>query len=401
MNADHSHQQVSPSASSDARYRDAVRVTVVGALANVVLAVLKLLAGFVGQSQALIADGIHSLSDLVSDAMVLYASKHGSRDADEEHPYGHGRIETLMTVVLGVFLLAIAIGILADAVRRLFQPELLLRPGVVVLAVAGLSVAVKEVLYHYTVRTARRNRAEILRANAWHHRSDAVSSIIVIIGAAGSMAGLEYLDAIAAGGVAFMIAKIAWDLSWSSVRELIDTALEADKVEGIRRTILSVSGVQALHMLRTRRMAGDALVDVHIQVDPKVSVSEGHQISENVRSRLLRDIEEVSDVVVHIDPEDDEVARPCSGLPEREEAVARLKTQWKDLIPPQAVDDVTLHYLDGKIHAEVRLTLSVAHDLEEARSLAEELAAAGEAVPEIGSVRVLFSSPHFSPGSRE
>ncbi len=372
------------------RYRIAHRVTVVGAAVNVALAAAKIAFGIVGRSQALIADGIHSLSDLASDAVVLVAARHGSRDADAEHPYGHARVETAFTVGLGVFLIAVAAGIGYDAGSRLFAPSELLRPDVLALAVALLSIVAKEALYHYTVRAARRSRSNLLRANAWHHRSDAVSSVVVAVGIGGTMVGLPYLDAVAAVIVALMIAKIGWDLSWQSLRELIDTGLDAERVAAVKRAILAVDGVQALHMLRSRRMGPDALVDVHILVDPRVSVSEGHQISETVRARLMRQFDEINDVLVHIDPEDDETASPSSGLPLREEILRRLDRAWRGIDEARRIERVTLHYLEGKVDVEVVVPLDAVADLAGARALAQALARRAGALDEVGEVRVHF-----------
>ncbi|HEB80630.1 MAG TPA: cation transporter, partial [Chromatiales bacterium] len=186
------------SLNAGARYRAVYRVTIVGAVINVVLAGAKILFGIIGRSQALVVDGIHSLSDLASDAMVLVAARHGSRDADEDHPYGHARVETAVTVGLGVLLIAVGAGIGYETGSRLFAPRELLHPDLLTLIVAVLSIVSKEGLYHYTVHAARRARSNLLRANAWHHRSDAISSVVVAIGIGGTMAGLPYLDAIAA-----------------------------------------------------------------------------------------------------------------------------------------------------------------------------------------------------------
>ena len=341
------------------RVREIYRVTLVGGAIDLALGVAKIVFGVTAHSQALIADGVHSLSDLATDVLVLYAAKHGSREADEEHPYGHGRFETLATVGLGVALIATAIGISVDATRRLFNPELLLTPGVWALVIAALSIVLKEAIYHYTMRAARRYRSNMLRANAWHSRTDALSSVIVVVGITGTMAGLSYLDAIAAIGVALMIAKIGWEFGWQSVRELVDTALDPDRVDAIRQTIEAVDGVEALHSLRSRRMGGDALVDVHIQVDPTLSLSEGHQISETVRAQLIDDIEEVSDVMVHIDPEDDEMATSTGALPLREVVQKRLDHYFRDIEAAQHIEKVTLHYLDGHIRVELLLPLAV------------------------------------------
>lgn len=340
------------------RYRATVRVTLIGAVLDLVLGVAKILVGVISHSQALIADGVHSLSDLGTDFVVLYAAKHSHSEADEEHPYGHGRIETVATVILGTALIAVAIGIGYDSIQRLFHPDELAQPGLLALIVAGVSVVSKEAIYHYTMRVAKRVRSNMLKANAWHSRSDAISSVVVMIGVGGTMAGLHYLDAIAAVAVSLMIIKIGWDLAWHSLRELVDTGLEAERVEVIRQVIQSVDGVHELHMLRTRRMGADALADVHIIVDPKISVSEGHYISESVRTQLIKQVEEVNDVLVHIDPEDDEKMAPSMGLPSRSEIKAALEVCWKGMPEAEQIQRITLHYLDGKIWIELALPLA-------------------------------------------
>jgi cation diffusion facilitator family transporter len=374
----------------DGRYREIRRVTMVGMLVNAVLAFMKLLWGYLAHSQALIADGLHSLSDLSNDFLLLYAAKHATRDADEEHPYGHGRIETVFCVAQGLILGAFAIGIAIDAGQRLFEPERLLQPVPIALLIAALSVLGKEAMYQYTIRAARRLRSNMLRGNAWDHRSDAISSVIVMIGVGGTLAGLPYLDALAAVGVALMIIKISWSLIWQSTRELIDTALETDQVEKIRDRILQVHGVRRVHMLRTRKSGGDALVDVHIQVDPRLSVSEGHRISEQVRGDLIAGIADVADVTVHIDPEDDETVSPCDHLPLRDAVIASMRRHWQGLAAAEAIEDVTLHYLDGRIHVEVVLPLEWAPDRAAAAALAAEFQRCAADVEGIGSVRLFF-----------
>ncbi len=341
------------------RYRETIKVTLIGSVVDLLLGVFKIQFGFLSQSQALIADGIHSLSDLATDAIVLYAAKHSHTEADEEHPYGHGRFETVATVGLGIALLVVAIGISIDATLRLFNPEKLLTPSMGALIVAAISIVSKEAIYHYTMHVARKYNSNMLRANAWHSRTDAISSVVVLVGVGGSMAGLWYLDAIAAIGVGLMIAKIGWDLAWHSIRELVDTGLDAERVDAIRKTILDVDGVVSLHVLRTRRMAGEALVDVHIQVAPHISVSEGHYVSETVRARIIKEIEEVADVMVHIDPENDEVTPPNTGLPLRKKLMAQLEQQWQGLDAASRIKEVTLHYLDGQVQVELKLPLAV------------------------------------------
>jgi cation diffusion facilitator family transporter len=373
----------------DLRYREVRKVTLVGSVVDLVLGVVKILIGITAQSQALIADGVHSLSDLGTDFMVLFAAKHSHREADAEHPYGHGRIETVTTVALGVALTVVAVGISWDAIRRLLDPALLLHPGWPALVVAFISVIAKEVIYHYTARAGRRLRSNMLLANAWHSRSDAISSIVVVVGIAGVMIGLPYLDAIAAVAVALMIAKIGWSLLWKSLQELIDTSLESDRVNAIRQTILDISGVRALHMLRTRRSGSDALVDVHILVDPALSVSEGHQIGESVRTRLMGSNDDVVDVTVHIDPEDDELASTCTHLPLRDEILRRLDAQWDALQPRPATDRVVLHYLDGRVNVDVFVPMETGAP-EGLLARAQQIIEAAGSAEDIGEVRVYY-----------
>ncbi len=357
----HPHSQITEpqTGKKNPRYRETIKVTLIGSVVDLLLGVFKIQFGFLSQSQALIADGIHSLSDLATDAIVLYAAKHSHTEADEEHPYGHGRFETVATVGLGIALLVVAIGISIDATLRLFNPEKLLIPSMGALIVAAISIVSKEAIYHYTMYVARKYNSNMLRANAWHSRTDAISSVVVLVGVAGSMAGLWYLDAIAAIGVGLMIAKIGWDLAWHSIRELVDTGLDAERLDAIRQTILDVDGVVSLHVLRTRRMDGEALVDVHIQVAPHISVSEGHYVSETVRARIIKEIEEVADVMVHIDPENDEVTPPNTGLPLRQELMAKLEDKWRGLDAASRIEEVTLHYLEGQIEVELKLPLAI------------------------------------------
>jgi cation diffusion facilitator family transporter len=376
---------------NSARYREVRKVTLIGSLVDLLLGIAKILIGWIAHSQALIADGLHSLSDLATDFVVLYAAKHSHREADEDHPYGHGRIETLATVALGLSLVAVALGIGYDAVQRMNEPDLLATPGMFALAVAVISVISKEVIYQYTRNAARRLRSNMLMANAWHSRSDAISSIVVIIGVAGAMMGHAYLDSVAAIAVAAMIAKIGFDLVRDSSRELIDTALEPDVTDTIRKEVLSVDGVRALHMLRSRRSGSDALVDLHLQVDPRISVSEGHQIGDTVRRHLLEHVDEVTDVTVHIDPEDDEQVSPCDHLPLRGKVIDKLKAYWADAGLENIQDNqITLHYLGGRLQIDLFLALSVLDTQDDARTFIREIERAAKKVPEVDSVRVSF-----------
>ncbi len=385
-----SHHHEPAFVQGEARYEESRKVTVVGAVVNVLLSVIKILAGWLGSSHALIADGIHSLSDLATDVVVLLAAKHGAKEADEEHPYGHGRIETLATVALGVVLILVALGIGFDALSRMFEPERLLVPGMLALWAAVVSVLAKEALYHYTVRVAKKLRSNLLRANAWHHRSDAVSSIVVVAGVIGSMSGLTYLDAVASVAVAVMVAKIGWELGWQSVHELIDKGLDQEDVENIRSKIMAVDGVLAMHKLRTRRMGGNAFVDVNVLVSPSISVSEGHRIGQEVLSRLHNEVEEVVDVTVHIDPEDDETHAPCGHLPMRGAILERLRAHWRDMPGTEHVQDLTLHYLNGQVRVEVRVPLEAMEDMAAANHFSRAMAEMAYTDEFVTEVKVVY-----------
>jgi cation diffusion facilitator family transporter len=322
----------------------------------------------------------------------LYAAKHAHAEADEEHPYGHGRIETAATVGLGVALILISIGIVYDGARALLEPDKLLVPKAWAMALAALSVIGKEWVYHYTMRYARRLKSEMLRANAWHSRSDAISSVVVIIGVGGALLGVTSLDAIAALVVAIMIGKIGFDVARRSMSELIDTGVDAEHLEEIRTMIQSVDGVEDLHLLRTRRMAGQVLVDVHLILrDPRVSVSEGHQISETVRSVLIRHFDDIADVTVHIDPEDDEHAAPGKHLGLRNQVLRRLEAHWQHLPAARQIRRVNLHYLNGRIHVEVELPRNLATDANQSGEISAAFAAAAAGDPDIAGIRVLYS----------
>jgi cation diffusion facilitator family transporter len=287
-------------------------------------------------------------------------------------------------------LILVALGIGYDAVRRLFEPERLLVPGILALWAAIISVLAKEALYHYTVRVARKLRSNLLRANAWHHRSDAISSIIVVAGVIGSMAGLPYLDAVASVMVAVMVAKIGWELGWHSIHELVDRGLEQGDIDAIRENIMGVDGVRAMHDLRTRRMGGGVVVDVDVLVDPTLTVSEGHRIGQEVLKRLNSDMDEVIDVTVHIDPEDDEIDTPSGDLPMRGLMLERLNSHWSDITGAEKIAAVALHYFGGKIRVEARIPLDTISDLDEAQRFAREMEETAYKDEYVTEVKVLF-----------
>ncbi len=335
------------------RFAAAQKSTWVSIVINLLLTFFQVVGGFFAHSQALMADGLHSLSDLLSDVLVLYANRHGNRHADADHPYGHARFETAATLILGALLAVLGVVLLVTAAIRLQQPASLMAVNPMALAVAFFALLAKEGLFRYMLAVAKRVRSQMLVANAWHARSDAASSLVVIVGVAGNLLGFTFLDLVAAAVVGVMIAHMGGKLAFEAMAELIDTGLDPEEVEAIRQTLLNTHGVRGLHELRTRKMADNALVDAHIIVDPKISVSEGHYIAEAARYAVLRN-HHVLDVMVHIDPEDDLQAKPNAQLPSRPELLAYLAKGLD--IPNFPENRVVFHYLDGKVDAEIYLT---------------------------------------------
>lgn len=334
------------------RFAAARKSTWVSIIINILLTCIQVIAGFLGHSQSLMADGLHSLSDLLSDIMVLFANRHGNRHADANHPYGHARIETAATMILGAALAALGVILLVGAGIRLQHPENIQAVHPITFFVALVALAAKEGMFRYMLAVATRVRSQMLIANAWHARSDAASSLVVIMGISGNLLGYIFLDLVAAAVVGVIIARMGVKFALEAMAELVDTGLADEEVEAIRNTLLSTPGVCGLHELRTRKMADNALVDAHILVNPKISVSEGHYIAEITRQAVLKN-HNVLDVMVHIDPEDDSKTKPNIRLPSREGLLTHLSERLGEPLPP--CNQVLLHYLDGKVEADLFL----------------------------------------------
>lgn len=337
------------------------KVTYIAALVNILLAAIKITFGFIGKSEALIVDGIHSLADLLTDVFVIAAIKLGSREADHDHPYGHRRYETIATVILGSALFIVAAGIAWDVTERILHPEKLLIPEKDTLIIAVVSILANEWLFQYTKHIAKKSRSKLLMANAWHHRSDAISSVVVLFGIVAVLYGYPFADAVAAVIVALMVAKIGLSLVMESIKELVDTSLSDAQINDIRRVIKLTEGVKSIHLLRTRQMGEDSFVDAHIVVDPKITVSEGHMIADTVRDNLKAQFDDIVDVLVHIDPEDDEFKQNHDQLPSRKQVQAIL-----DRFLGELSDDIDfrIHYLDGKIELEIIVSRAVSRQPE-------------------------------------
>jgi cation diffusion facilitator family transporter len=279
----------------------ASRSTWVSVAVNLVLTVSQITVGILAKSQGLIADGIHSLSDLVADFVVLFASHHSKKDADEDHPYGHQRFETAASLVLGTLLLVVGVGMLWSAVNKLEAPETIQTVHVIALWVAVGALIAKELLFRYMLSVAKQVKSSMLVANAWHARSDAASSLVVSIGIIGNLAGYPILDPIAALIVGFMVSKMGWEFSWDALHDLMDRAVDEQEVQAIRSTLIETPGVMDVHDIRTRKMGDMIVVDAHIEVDATLSVEAGHDIAVVARQRVLQR-HRVINLMTHVDP---------------------------------------------------------------------------------------------------
>ena len=279
----------------------ASRSTWVSVGVNTVLTVAQIAIGFVTKSQGLVADGIHSLSDLISDFVVLVANHHSQKEADDDHPYGHQRFETAASLILGTLLLAVGVGMLWSAFVKIQAPHELPDIHIAALWTALAALVAKELLFRYMLAVAKRVKSSMLVANAWHARSDAASSLVVAIGIVGNLAGYPILDPIAALIVGGMVSKMGWSFAWDALHDLMDRAADDAEVEAIHETILCTPGVLGAHDLRTRKMGDLIVAEAHIEVNARQTVEAGHDIAVEVRTRVLRR-HRVLNLLVHVDP---------------------------------------------------------------------------------------------------
>ncbi len=291
----------------------ASRSTWVSVGVNLVLTIAQIVAGVFAKSQGLIADGIHSLSDLVADFVVLFANHHSKKAADKDHPYGHYRFETGASLALGVLLLAVGIGMLWSAFTKLEDPASIPTVHLLALWVAGGALLFKELLFRYMLAVAKRVKSSMLVANAWHARSDAASSLVVALGIIGNLLGYPILDPIAALVVGLMISRIGWSFGWDALHDLMDRSANEQEVMAIRQTILETPGVLGVHDLRTRKMGDLIVVDAHLEVDATQTVEAGHDIAVDARQRVIKR-HHVLNLMAHVDP---------SQRPDRDHAPVR------------------------------------------------------------------------------
>ncbi len=279
----------------------ASRSTWVSVAVNLLLTTVQIVAGLLTKSQGLVADGVHSLSDLIADFVVLLANHHSQKDADEDHPYGHHRYETAASLVLGLLLLGVGAGMLWSSITKLEQPETIAQVHLAALWVAFGALTAKELLFRYMLAVAKRVKSSMLVANAWHARSDAASSLVVGIGIIGNLAGYPILDPIAAAIVGFMVSKMGWEFGWDALHDLMDRAVDEEEVEAIRRTLAETPGIRGVHDIRTRKMGDMVVADAHIEVEATLTVEAGHEIAVEARRRVMQR-HRVLNLMTHVDP---------------------------------------------------------------------------------------------------
>lgn len=290
------------------RTKEIYRVTLIGTLVNVVLIALKFFAGFVGRSSAMIADAVHSLSDLITDAIVLVFVKIAGKPRDAGHDYGHGKYETFATMIIGLILAVAGIGLLVGGVRLVvdsFHGKELPRPTVVALVVAIASILSKEILYRYTNRKGKQLNSNALVANGWHHRSDAISSLGTLVGIAGAMFLGErwrILDPLAAIVVSYFIIKSGYDIMRPSISELLEASLPAETEKAIYNDVMSVKGIKAVHNLRTRRIGNEIAIDMHAKMDGNITLTEAHSIASEVERVLRQKYGADTLITIHMEP---------------------------------------------------------------------------------------------------
>jgi cation diffusion facilitator family transporter len=283
------------------RSEAAKRSTLVSVAVNIVLSAIQIVVGVFSASQGLIADGIHSLSDLLSDFVVLIANQQSKKAADDDHQYGHLRYENAASLVIGLLLLVVSIGMLWSAVVKIQNPELVPKVHIVALWVALIALVAKEGLFRYMLAVAQRIRSSMLIANAWHARSDAASSLVVAIGIGGNLLGYTLLDPIAALVVGIMIGRMGWKFAWDAMSDLMDRAVSPEEYEAIRTTLIETPGVLGLHDMRTRKVGDLIIVDVHLELDGTLSVLQGHHIASEASDRVMKQ-HPVLNVMTHVDP---------------------------------------------------------------------------------------------------
>ncbi|GAA3950720.1 cation diffusion facilitator family transporter [Allohahella marinimesophila] len=363
-------KQGGPVSKSVKRSKALQRITLIGMVLDLALGAAKIVVGTIGHSYGLIADGIHSLSDALSDVLVLVLAHVAGKAPDDDHPYGHGKFETVGSVLMGSLLIGVAGALAWDSVMRLLYATHLQEPEWPVLVVAAISIVSKEWIYRATRKVGEEFRSDLIIANAWHSRTDAFSSIAVLLAAGGAMAGVLWLDIVAAIVIAVLVGHVGWRLSLSGLRQLVETAVPEESSLAFSRTAEAVEGVEGLHFLRARAVGAETLVDVHIQVAPYASASEGHHIGV-LTTRALRNAHpEIADVTCHVDIEGNNAElkqrmsvhkkylAAADKLPDRRQIESKVREQLAEYDDQLVLERLQLHYLNHQVEAELLIRIN-------------------------------------------
>jgi cation diffusion facilitator family transporter len=365
-----------------------IKAIIIGAVANLLLAALKFVGGILGNSVALVADAIHSLSDLVTDVIVLFTHHIGKMPQDKDHPYGHGRAETIGAAVIGLLIITTGIGVIYETWQAI-NDELLWTPGLLAIIAATLSIAINEGLFHFTRRVGEATQSPSLIANAWHHRSDAISSIAALIGIIGAGLGFPFMDPLAGAIVGGMIVKVGINITRQGVRDLMDTALNDEHTKKIHTTLKAIPEVLHFHELRSRVIGGEFLIDLHILVDPEMTVTEGHRVAEIVRRNLIKAFDNIQDVLVHVDGESDaevEAIYPITRKELIEIAQPLISELKRGILQPK----IRVHHIKGKNILDVFLKIDSKQNMEDTRDLVANVKSKLETAPQIDHARVFL-----------
>lgn len=282
--------------------KQANRVSVITIIINLLLSLMKFVAGFIGHSQAMISDAVHSASDVVSTIAVIFGVNMSMKKSDDDHPYGHERIESIFSIILAMMLFATGMGIGLTAIKTIINGSEIVIPGKIALGAAIVSIAVKEWMYHYTKHTAVKINSSSMLADAWHHRSDALSSVGSLIGVAGAILGFPICEPIASIIICIFIAKAAADIFFDSVNRLVDRACTDEEIEKIKACITEIDGVMRIDKLMTRRFGSKIYVDLEIAEDGNISLNEAHRIAEAVHDNIENKIENIKHCMIHVNP---------------------------------------------------------------------------------------------------
>ena len=362
---------------ADLTEKHALRVTWLGLFANLILAIAKGFIGTIAHSSALIADAGHSVSDLLSDSITLWAVHMAGVPKDKNHPYGHGKFETVGTFIVAIFLLLTGVGVAWHVLNKIDTPEV---PGTAALWMAAIAICFKEALFHVTRMVGRRSGSRVLLANAWHHRSDAISSVAALVGIGGAQWGIPLMDPIAGVLVAGLIIKTGIDIGYESIRELTDEIVEEEVITELGHILAEIDGVDHFHEMRARRMGPQLLVDLHIEVDSMMSISAAHQVAERVRLRILDELPAVNEVLVHVDAEDDFVESK-GGIEETKDIVlmrpqTEIESDVKKILTEipeiQGITHIYCHYLNQELTVQVNILLDEEMQIRDAQKIASK-----------------------------